>query len=60
MASDKPYRIRRAIVTALYGYTGAQDLDTVAYAPEILIENLTPDMLRAELSLIHISEPTRH
>lgn len=48
MPSDKCYRIRRGIVTALYDYLAPQDLDTVACAPEILLENLTPDMLCSE------------
>lgn len=46
--SAKIYRIRRAIVKALYDYHAPQDLDTVSCHPAVMAENLSPDMLRVE------------
>lgn len=48
MLTNKSYRLRRAIVVALYEYSGAQDLDTVMCHINLLVENATVDMIRVE------------
>lgn len=45
--TDKPYRIRRALVTALYDYSGAQDLATLLCAPAAALEAPAPDEAHA-------------
>lgn len=44
MASTKQFRIRRAMVQTLYSYTGGQALDSILCAPELMLENPSPEM----------------
>jgi len=60
MATNKNFRIRRGIVTALYEYAGPQNLDTVMCHTGLLIENPTADLVRAEwenLVALNLIEP---
>lgn len=52
MQFDKPYRIRRAIVRALYDYSGAQDLDTVCAHPQLNMENTPVELVRLEWNIL--------
>ena len=40
----KIYRIRRALIQALFSYTGAQDLDTLLCSPCVLAEAPSADL----------------
>ena len=52
MLNNTPFRIRRAIVRALFNYAGAQDLDTVAAHPAVMIENPPVELLRQEWDVL--------
>ena len=52
MLNNTPFRIRRAIVRALFNYAGAQDLDTVAAHPAVTIENPPVELLRQEWDVL--------
>lgn len=48
MASNKQFRIRRAIVRTIYDYTCGQDLETVLCSPELMLENPSAEAAMAE------------
>ena len=42
--NTKIFRIRRALLMALYEYSGAQDLQTLLCSPKVLLESPSPEM----------------
>lgn len=42
--NTKIYRIRRALLMALYEYSGAQDLQTLLCSPKVLLESPSPEL----------------
>lgn len=40
----KIFRIRRALLMALYEYSGAQDLQTLLCSPKVLLESPSPEL----------------
>ena len=52
MANDRIYRLRRAILMALFEYESYQDLDTIMNNLHLLAVNPAPAEVRAEWDLL--------
>ena len=48
MISNRMYRLRRALLAALYEYDSYQDLDTVLCNPAVICVNPSPEEARTE------------
>lgn len=48
MKSNRMYRLRRALLAALYEYDSYQDLDTVLCNPAVICVNPSPEEARTE------------